>query len=367
MPMWIRQEVEEMSLSEHAMTKRRIAALTLAGVLAASGGGVSYTKQQQAVKTASAVQTAMVKRATFTKTVASSGKTKATRTAELKFQTSGKLTWVGVKEGDQVRAYQAIATLDAREVQKNLENELRDYAKQRNDFEEMWRVTYKGTKDPQTALTDTVKRILEKNQWDLDKAVLDVEVKHLSVEYATLTTPIAGIVTRVDSPIAGVNITPATAVFEVVDPDSLVFEASVDEVDAAGISIGRMATVTLDAFPVTPFSGSVSNIAFSAKTSSGGATVFPVEIAIASSSSQIRIGLNGDVSIRTASLGDTLVIPAEALREEGDMWFVYKKIGSSYKKTAVAIGDRSDGEVVIQSGVGEGDEVVVKGFAQLPK
>src|SRR3990167_1886209 len=226
-----------------SMTRRRIAALTLAGVLAASGGGVAYTKQKQTVNTASAVQTAVVERTTFTKTIASSGKTKASCATELKFQTSGKLTWVGVKEGDHVSAYHAIASLDRREVQKNLEKALRDYSSERNDFEEMWRVTYKGTKDPQTALTDTVKRILEKNQWDLEQAVTDVELKYLSLEYATLTTPIAGIVTRVDTPVAGVNITPSTAVFEVIDLDSLVFEASVDEVDAANIGVGKKATV----------------------------------------------------------------------------------------------------------------------------
>lgn len=326
-----------------------------------------YTKKQQTVKTASAVQTVLVKRATFTKTVASSGKTKATRTAELKFQTSGKLTWVGVKEGDRVNAYQAIARLDVREVQKNLEKALRDYSSQRNDFEEMWRVTYKGTKDPQTALTDTVKRILEKNQWDIEQAVTDVELKHLSVEYASLVTPIAGIVTRVDTPVAGVNITPATAVFEVVDPDSLVFEASVDEVDVGVVALGSEATVMLDAYPNTPFAGNISSIAYAAKASSGGATVFPVEIAIASPSSPLRIGLNGDVSIRTSTLPDALVVPAEAIREEGDKWFVYKKSGLGYTKVFVEIGDRSDSGVVIRSGVEAGDEVVVKGFTQLPK
>ncbi len=348
------------------MTKRRIAALTLAGVLAASGGGIAYTKNQQAVNTASAVQTSVVKRTTFTKTVTSSGKTKATRAVELKFQTSGKLTWVGVKEGDRVTAYQAIAKLDVREVQKNLEKALRDYAAQRNDFEEMWRVTYKGMKNPDSALTDTVKRILEKNQWDLEQAVADVELKHLSVEYATLTTPIAGIVTRVDTPVAGVNITPATAVFEVVDPDSLVFEASVDEVDAAGIAIGKSATVTLDAFPDSPFTGSVSSIAFAAKTSSGGATVFPVEISIATSSA-VRIGMNGDVAVEADTQEDALVMPTEAVRENGKVSFVYKKEGKTYKKVPVELGTRSDGEVIVRSGLTEGDEVVIKGFTNLPK
>lgn len=348
------------------MTRNRIAALTLAGVLAAGGGGVAYTKKQQSANIASAVKTAVVKSATFTKTIASSGKTKATRTAELKFQTSGKLTWVGVKEGDRVKAYQAIAQLDVREVRKNLEKALRDYSAERNDFEEMWRVTYKGTKDPNSALTDTVKRILEKNQWDLEQAVTDVELKHLSVEYASLVTPIAGIVTRVDSPIAGVNITPATAVFEVVDPDSLVFEASVDEVDAANLAIGKTAIITLDAFPDMPFSGTISKIAFTAKTSSGGATVFPVEVAIASVSA-IRIGMNGDVVINADIQENTLIIPSEALRENSSESYVYKKQGKTYTKTKIVLGSRSEGEAVVTSGILEGDEVVVKGFDKLPK
>ena len=55
------------------ITRRHIATLALAGALAAGGGGVAYTKKQQSVNTASVVKTAVVKSATFTKTVASSG------------------------------------------------------------------------------------------------------------------------------------------------------------------------------------------------------------------------------------------------------------------------------------------------------
>lgn len=351
------------------MTRQRIAVLALAGVLAAGGGGVVYQKQQAQVSvTRSAIKTAVVRRTTFDKTITSSGKTKAKKAVDLKFQTSGKLTWVGVKEGDFVSAYQSIASLDSREVWKNLEKALRDYSSERNDFEETWRVTYKGTSNPDSALTDTIKRILQKNQWDLEKAVLDVELKHLSFEYATLVTPISGIVTQVDIPIAGVNITPATAVFQVVDPNSLVFEASVDEVDVGVVALGSEATVMLDAYPNTPFTGSISSIAYAAKASSGGATVFPVEIAItATSSSTLRIGLNGDVSIRTSTILDALIVPAESIREEGDKWFVYKKSDTRYNKVFVEVGDRSDSSVVIRSGVDEGDEIVVKGFTSIQK
>ena len=131
--------------------------------------------------------------------------------------------------------------------------------------------------------------------------------------------------TRVDTAVAGINITPATAVFEVVDPNSLVFEASVDEVDVASLAIGRTATITLDAYPNTPFSGNVSKIAFAAKTSSGGATVFPVEIAIATKSA-VRIGMNGDVAITVDSQEDAIVVPTEAVRDNEKQSHVYRKV-----------------------------------------
>ena len=328
------------------------------------GGGTAVCQKVATQKTASAIATAKAHNQNFVKSISSSGKTAAEKSVELKFQTSGKLTWVGVKEGDTVGAYQAIAALDSREVRKNLEKALREYSKDRYDFEETWRVTY-GGKKPTDALTDTVKRILEKNQWDLELAVLDVELKSLAVEYATLVTPIAGIVTHVDTPVAGVNITPATAVFEVSDPSSIIFEASVDEVDINGLAIGQVASISLDAFPDATFSGAISYISLTSELSSGGATVFPVKIAFAAPE-LLRIGLNGDVTIELSRLDDVLTIPLEAVREDKDGTYVYKKEDNSYTKTRVTTGFRNESEVVITDGLSEGDTVVIKGFASIP-
>lgn len=328
-------------------------------------GGFFFARQRSADATKGTIKTAVVMHAAFAKTIQSSGKTKAKKAVELKFSTSGKLTWVGVKEGDHVQAYQAIASLDSREVQKNLEKALRDYSAQRNDFEQTWRMTYKGTKDPQTAFTDTVKRILEENQWDLEKAVLDVELKHLAVEYATLVTPIAGIVTHIDMPYAGVNITPATAVFEVLDPDTLIFEAAIDEIDVGKLALNMDATISLDAFPNQTFPGKISFIAYAAQTSSGGATVFPVEISITSAPG-VRVGMNGDVSIATAQQNDALVVPLEAIREDEKGSYVYRKAGKTYEKRPVILGQQNDTVAIVTDGLSEGDEVVVKGFAALP-
>lgn len=345
------------------MPKRTIIILICAlAVLLASGVFVRQRMLVAATKTE--IQTKTVTKMDFVKTVSSSGKTKAAKSVDLKFQTSGKLTWVGVKEGDHVNAYQALASLDQREVQKNLQNALLDYSKQRNDFEETWRVTYNGTQDPNTALTDTIKRILQKNQWDLDKSVIDVELQALAVEYSTLVTPIAGIVTSIDTPVAGVNITPATAVFTVVDPSSIEFEANADETDVGNLKLGQKASMTLDAYPEATFSGTVSYISYASQLSAGGATVFPVRIAF-DNPQDVRIGLNGDVTIDSVDMPQVLVVPVEAIREETGGKYVYKKVGTSYVKTPVQTGLQNDTQAIITDGLTEGDIVVTKGFASI--
>lgn len=309
------------------------------------------------------IKTASATRKTFIKTITSSGKTQADTAVDLKFQTSGTLSWVGVKEGDNVAASQTIASLDSREVQLNLEKALRAYSSERNDYEQTWRVTYDG-KSANDAFTDTIKRILEKNQWDLEKAVLDVELAHLAVTFSKLTTPIAGIVTRIDTPVAGVNITPASAVFSIADPSSIVFTATVDETEIGGLSIGQPATIALDAFPEATFSGTISYISYTSQQSSGGSTVFPVKIKFSAPQS-LRIGLNGDISIDVARIPDAITVPLEAVRDGKNGTYVYKKSGSTFVETLVTTGQKNDDEIVITDGLNEHDNVVTKGFSAI--
>lgn len=344
------------------MPKKKLIAI-LSGAIVLLGGGVAVRQKTVASKEVAAVQTAPVVHQNFIKTISSSGKTKATRQVDLKFQTSGRLTWVGVKEGDHVAAYQAIAALDPREVQKTLTKTLRDYSDTRNTFDETKLVTYNGH-SPADSLNDTMRRILEQNQWDLDKAVLDVELKSLGVEYATLVTPIAGIVTSIDTSVAGINITPATAVFTVVDPASIAFEANADETDIGGLTLGQQAQITLDAFPNATFSGKISYISYASELSAGGATVFPVRISF-DAPNDIKIGLNGDVTIDSINIPDALMVPIEAIREDTSGKYVYKKVGSTYEKSPVHTGEQNDTRVVVTTGLTEGEMVATRGFTNI--
>ncbi len=308
-------------------------------------------------------KTEQVKRASITKSISASGKVASAEEAELKFQTSGQLAWVGVKAGDSVQAFQAIAQLDTRELQKNLDKALRDYSKERNDFEEDRNVTYKDQ-----VITDTIKRILEKNGWDLGKAVLDVELKDIALKFATLVTPIAGIVTQADAPIAGVNITPATAVFKVANPNKMIFKANIDEADINGITASLSAKITLDAYPDEEFTGVVNNIHFSSVTTSGGGTAYPTELSLPPNENlKFKVGMNGDAEIILAQKEDVLVIPSEAIFNKESKTFVWLvKNGKAFEQE-VKTGLANDENTEILEGLKEKDLIVKSPISKIKK
>lgn len=298
---------------------------------------------------------ATVNRGNLTQTVAASGVVKSETQVDLKFQTSGQLAWVGVRVGDRVQKWQALASLDQRQLKKQLAQELIDYSKERNDFEEDRRVTYQDT-----LVTDTLKRVLAKNQWDLERAVLDVEISDLAVKLSTIVSPIAGVVTHIDVPVPGVNITPATAVFTVADPDHLVFEAEIDETDIGQVKQDQKAILTLDAFPDEPVYLTVDSIDFASSLDSSGSTVYLAKLNLLNSpDSKFRLGLNGEVVITTAEKEDVLTIPFLSLIEDDNQTSVKLVEKGQVITQPVTVGIQGDEQVEITSGLKPGQTIVV--------
>jgi len=292
-----------------------------------------------------------LKRKNLEETLSLSGKVDAEEKATIRFQTSGKLAWVGVKEGDYVKKYQGIASLDQRQTKKTLEKYLYDYSKERNDFEEAKQTTY-----PSGAVTDTIKRILEKNQYDLNKAVLDVELQNISLEYSYLYTPIEGIVTKVGAPFAGVNITPAQAEFEIVNPKTIFFSATVDQTDVVGIKEGMKGKIVFDSYPDDSVVGTIKQISFSPKTGETN-TSYEVKVNIPNiqDESKYRLEMTGDIDFVTKVRNNVLVIPDAYIKSENGKKYAYKQVNGKKIKTTITLGDEIDSYYEIISGLREGD------------
>lgn len=301
------------------------------------------------------IPTEIVKTGEIKQTVSSTGAVAAKKSVNLVFQIPGLVSYVGVKKGDYVKQYQTIAVIDQRTLVKNLQNKLIDYSLQRNSFDQT--IDDHDGKKPKDALNDTMKRILENNQYNLDKAIVSVELQDLAKQQSVLTTPIEGIVSRADIETAGV-VAQANTTYTVVDPESVVFNMDVDEADVAKIQVGQQVTVILDAYPDSEITLQVTNIDFVYHSTSTGGTAYTVELVLGSNENyKYRVGMGGEGEILIERHTDVPIVPLTAIFDENH---IYVKTKSGYEDKKIQLGLQNETDAEILSGLNIGDEIVLQ-------
>ena len=298
-----------------------------------------------------------VSRGTLTETLSLAGSIQAEEQVQLHFQTGGKLSWVGVKEGDKVNKYDGIASLDVRQLQKTLTKYLNTYSKERRDFEQ----STDDNDELAIALSGTIRqraqRVLENSQFDLDNAVLDVELQSIAQEYSLLYSPINGIVTRIDTPQAGMNVL-ATNVFEVTNPDSLYMSISADQTEVIDLIEGQKGVIIFDSYLDEEVTGIITSIGFTPVSGESG-TVYEVKMTFTpNTDSKYRLGMTGDVEFILSQLPNVISVPDQYILEEDDVYYVWKgETVDGKKKVKITIGKQYDGNVQVIGGLQEGDIV----------
>lgn len=309
---------------------------------------------QRQIKKTGTEEKLIVKKRSLKEVLTLSGEIDAEEKVVLKFQTSGRLAWVGVKEGDYVKKYQTIASLDQRELKNRMNKYLNSYAKQRNTFEQ-GKDDYIKVRDfgLSQEIRDQAKRILENNQYDLNNAVLDVEYQNLSLEYANLWTPIEGIVTRVTTPYAGVNITPSQAEFEIINPKTLYFSATADQTEVVSLKEGQQGKIILDAYPDEEIDGKIYWISFSPKSGETG-TVYELKIKF-DFKKPLKLKMSGDINFVIKEKNDVIAIPQTYVKKDKKGDYVNLSKNGRVIKRYIKKEEEIDGQIIIKSGLNEGE------------
>jgi len=283
-----------------------------------------------------------------------SGRVDAKEKARLRFASGGKVVYLGAKEGDSVKKGQIIATIDRSTLQKQLDQNLNTYMQKRNDFENI-------QDDIKDRTLDTIEaRSVAAKQYDLENQVLNVEIQSIAIANTTITSPLNGILTVSPTNVTGVQLL-ASDYFEIVNPQSLVFRASIDEIDIDRIKKGQTGQISLDAYDGEKIDTYISYISYTSNESSSG-TVFLLEFPINEQNiDKYRIGMNGDVSIKIAEKQNVLTIPLDAISERDNKTFVKVKADNDEQlvEREIKVGLESDDKVEVLEGLSESDQVVL--------
>jgi macrolide-specific efflux system membrane fusion protein len=368
---------------------RVVAVVLLVGV---AGTGVYWfgfreERAQAAVpeQTSTAVAASL---STIEQSVTASGTLTPAVQQDVSFAVTGTVTSVDVAAGDTVAAGQQLATVDTLDLNAALlqaKAELASAQASLSDAQD--EADGSDASDAQVAAASA--------QVDVAQAAVDDAQADLAG--ATLTAPVAGLLTEVNLEVgdavtgsagssgstgsSGVTgssgaggasgaasgttgsttTTTSTAQFVIVGTDAWQVSVTVAESDVALIAVGDQVEITTDD-ATEPVYGTVGEIGL-LSTSTSGTAAYPVVVDVTGSPEGLHDGESADVAIIYERRTDVLTVPSAAVTTvDGQTVVTQEGADGGTVTTAVTVGETSGNVVEITDGLAEGDEVLVTTF-----
>ncbi len=188
---------------------------------------------------------------------------------------------------------------------------------------------------------------------DLEAQVADLEEQ---LAHASLVSPVDGAVTAVA--VEPGYVAPAGAAIA-LDSATLEVVADVTESDVSSLALGQAAAVSIDALDLET-AGTVTAIAATADGGTSSVVTYPVTITLGDPDERVRPGMSTDVEITIAQASEVVAIPTTALAgSDGDYRVTVAAADGSVELRPVTVGLVTETLAEIQSGLTEGEEVVV--------
>lgn len=188
-----------------------------------------------ATTTVARVQIRAQQAESVTRTISVYGRTAPARTVQIKAETSGRVSSVGIKRGEPARAGQTLLQLDLRDRQGRLEQARASVSEYQSAWEGQQALK------PQGYVSDTQ---LAETRAKLEGARAELIRAELDLDYMTLRAPFDGTVQERAVEV-GDFVRPGDPVATFVDNTRLIVTGSIAEQDAGFVRVGSAATAAL--------------------------------------------------------------------------------------------------------------------------
>ncbi len=161
----------------------------------------------------------------------------------------------------------------------------------------------------------------------------------------------------------GDQIYPGQPFMQIVDPSSMVMNATVNQVDAELLRIGLKATVRIDAYPGLELPAHV--FAIGAVPVAGRRPNFmreiPVRLKLDKTDTRVVPDLSASADVTLDTEAGSAIAPVGSVFEDGSSGkpFVYVRSAEGWRKQDVGLGLRNNIEVAVRSGLKKGDVVAL--------
>ena len=354
-------------MKAHDLTRSLGLALAAALVLAAckSKEAESATAATPPSVAIGAENVAVVAAGDISSGPAISGALAPEREAAVRAQVPGAVMKVTVDQGSRVAAGALLAQIDDRTMRDALLSARSGYTTAQNAAERAKRDLERSERLAQAgAIPD---RDLEQAKLanaaatsQLADAQARLTMANKQVEDAQVRSPFAGAVS-IRSVSEGDVVSPGTALFTIVDPASMRFEASVAASQLSQVKVGAPVSFTVSGYPDKRFTGRVSRISPTVDQSTGQVRIV---VAVPNASSNLVAGLFADGRV-ASERRKGLTAPYSAIDMRGLKPTVLRLKAGVAERIEVVLGVRDEDleRYEIVSGVAAGDTLLI-GAAQ---
>lgn len=194
-----------------------------------------------------------------------------------------------------------------------------------------------------------------------ERAQTDRQEAELRLQYTTVTAPVSGVVSALMM-VPGQSVRDHDALMTLVDTQRLVARTFLPEKFSGRLKPGQSAYVQVEALPEQRIPAQVRLISPVVDAQSG---TFKVTVALTQPPSELKPGMFATVFMTVAQQARALVIPKRALTLDRAEPTVYRLQDGRAQLAALILGESDGDRVEVQSGLAEGDRVVVVGHDKL--
>lgn len=266
---------------------------------------------------------------------------------------SGRILSVLVKEGSRVSAGQTLATIkrdaievDVTQAQNNLQNAIADNQRYENAYK----------------TGGVTKQQLDNSRLQLKNAQAALKSQNVKVNDTRIKAGISGTINKkMVEP--GMIVAPGTALFEIVNINSLKLSVLVDESQIGKIALGQNIAINVNVLPNENFNGKITFIA----PKSDASLNFPVEIEV-QNKGNLKAGMYATATFKTSNGAETqnmMTVPATAFVNGVSSGQLFVVNNGAAKLIKVQTGKVYGDKVQILDGLNEGEQVVTSGQINL--
>src|SRR5690349_8529398 len=155
----------------------------------------------------------------------------------------------------------------------------------------------------------------------------------------------------------GDQVRPGVPFLQVVDPSQMEVRVQLNQVDLLKVHTGQQAQMHLDAYPGMTLPAVLEDLSPLGQTGQFTETVrsFTARFSVQGTDARLLPDLSAALDLDLGSQKRVLVVLRQSIGFEGDHSFVWLETRGNFEKRTVQMGPRNDLDVVVNSGLSEGD------------